>query len=194
MPFRPRSPQSAPQKWLYSTASLTTTVLQDGMPTETNTPMKNVTSTVNLALEKQLTTSSGRVMVHGEKKQGGHSRCSQQHIISVGLNSDIFLFTFLVFARRSKNAISLASSARSVCIFSRLTNREAIGSSGCASESTCDCNNRGPGSSVQLSSDQWDGVEILQQHAPLLFSASTFSAISRSNCCLEEAALSTELI
>ena len=47
----------------------------------------------------------------------------------------------------------------------------------------------------QLSSDQWDGVEILQQHAPLLFSASTFSTISRSNnCCLEEAALSTELI
>ena len=73
-----------------------------------------------------------------KKEQGGISRCSQQHIISVGLHSDIFLFTFLVFARRSKNAISLASSARSVCIFSRLTNREAIGSSGSATTADLD--------------------------------------------------------
>ena len=35
-------------------------------------------------------------------------------------------------------AISLASSARSVCIFSRLTNREAIGSSGSATTADLD--------------------------------------------------------
>ena len=33
--------------------------------------MKNVTSKVNLALEKQLTTSGGRVMVHSKKKARG---------------------------------------------------------------------------------------------------------------------------